>query len=253
VSALTERQERVARGVVEQEQARRDHLVIAVSGAHAYGFPSPDSDVDLKAIHVTSTDALLGLRERPRSASRLETIDGVEIDYSSNEIGPALAGVLGGNGNYAERLLGVLTMHEAPELEELRPLVRQALSRRMHRHYRGFAHSQLQAFRERATAKKALYVLRTALTGAHLLATGELVADLTRLMDAHGFGHAAALIERKQQGERVGLEDAERDRWLAELDRAFNVLDEAERTSPLAADPSGDELDAWLVAFRRRR
>jgi predicted nucleotidyltransferase len=38
--------------VLEEEQARREHVVVYLSGAHAYGFPSPDSDLDLKAIHV---------------------------------------------------------------------------------------------------------------------------------------------------------------------------------------------------------
>ena len=30
-----------------------------VSGAHAYGFPSPDSDFDLKGAHVVPTECLL--------------------------------------------------------------------------------------------------------------------------------------------------------------------------------------------------
>src|SRR5690606_22403890 len=41
----------VADRVLDEESARRRHLVIALSGAHAYGFPSPDSDLDLKAVH----------------------------------------------------------------------------------------------------------------------------------------------------------------------------------------------------------
>jgi hypothetical protein len=36
-----------------------------LSGAHAYGFPSPDSDLDLKAIHVAKTADLLGFDVPP--------------------------------------------------------------------------------------------------------------------------------------------------------------------------------------------
>src|SRR6266511_3539003 len=39
-------------------------LVFAtVSGAHLYGFPSPDSDYDLRGVHVLPLRAVLGLEE----------------------------------------------------------------------------------------------------------------------------------------------------------------------------------------------
>ncbi len=182
---LTPHQLAVAAEVLGHEEGRRRHLVIYLSGAHAYGFPSPDSDLDLKAAHVESTDRLLGLAPPPAHASRLEVVSDVEIDYTSNELRPVLAGVLGGNGNYIERFLGDLVLYAAPELDELRPLIQRALSRRVHHHYRGFAMQQRIAFEtaEVPTAKKLLYVLRTALTGIHLLRTGQLVTDLTRLVD----------------------------------------------------------------------
>lgn len=256
MSALTRQQSGVVSRVVAEEAARREHLVIAVSGAHAYGFPSPDSDVDVKAVHVAPTAAVLGLTEPESSASRLEVIDGVAIDYTSNEIGAVLLGVLAGNGNYLERILGALTVHASADLEGLKPLARRALSRRFHRHYRGFGHSQLEALRSGTpgTAKKALYVLRTTLTGAHLLRSGVLVTDVTQLLDEYGFTEAAALVERKQRAERVALDESERERWLQKLERAFTVLDEAEQRSPLPVEPANrDELDAWLIALRRRR
>ncbi|MEO8876424.1 MAG: nucleotidyltransferase domain-containing protein, partial [Polyangiaceae bacterium] len=50
----------VMRRVLAEEESRRHHVVVYLSGAHAYGFPSPDSDLDLKAIHVAKTEDLLG-------------------------------------------------------------------------------------------------------------------------------------------------------------------------------------------------
>lgn len=46
---LTKQQGAVMSRVLAEEEARREHLVVYLSGAHAYGFPSPDSDLDLKA------------------------------------------------------------------------------------------------------------------------------------------------------------------------------------------------------------
>jgi predicted nucleotidyltransferase len=249
-SLLTAEQLRVTDGVLAEE--RRSHLVVYLSGAHAYGFPSPDSDVDLKCVHIEEPSRFLGLCAPRTTFDRAEVIDGVEMDYTSNEVGMVLAGVLSGNGNYLERLLGDATLEEHASLAGLRPLVERALSRRVHRHYRGFATSQRQELAKKPSAKKALYVLRTTLTGAHLLATGEMVTDVRLLLGRYGFEAAAELIEAKLRGERQPLSEADATRWTKELDRAFEALDAAEQSSALPADPpNGDELDAWLVAARR--
>jgi predicted nucleotidyltransferase len=249
---LTEHQAAVAREYLAKRATERHHLVIYLSGAHAYGFPSPDSDLDLKSVHIAPTSDLVGLVPRPGGAEVMVVVEGVEIDYGSNELGEVLRGVLKGNGNYLERLLGDATLEEHASLAGLRPLVERALSRRVHRHYRGFATSQRQELVKKPSAKKALYVLRTTLTGAHLLATGEMVTDVRLLLGRYGFEAAAELIEAKRRGERQPLSDAEATRWTKELDRAFDALDAAEQSSALPADPpNGDELDAWLIAARR--
>ncbi len=99
IDVLDQRQLAAANKLLDEESASRRHLVVSLSGAHAYGFPSPDSDLDLKAIHIAPTALLLGLSPPPQSApDRIEVIAGVEVDYSSNELQPALAGILQGNG-----------------------------------------------------------------------------------------------------------------------------------------------------------
>ena len=44
---LSPHQRAVGDRVIVEESAKREHLVVYLSGAHAYGFPSPDSDLDL--------------------------------------------------------------------------------------------------------------------------------------------------------------------------------------------------------------
>ncbi len=250
---LSAPQHEVASEVLAAEGAARRHLVVYLSGSHAYGFPSPDSDLDLKAVHSESTRRLLGLAPPPSHAARLEVVRGIEIDYTSNEVGAVLAGVLGGNGNYVERLLGDLVLQSTRELDELRPLVRRALSRRVHRHYRGFASQQRAALDAAGTptAKKLLYVLRTALTGTHLLDSGELITDLTDLLDDHGLADARELVDLKRAGERAPLPEATAARWRGRLDDLLANLDRARDRSPLPAEPANfTEVEAWLVAHR---
>src|SRR4051794_26574529 len=123
MNLLTLQQTQVAERVLDEESRAREHLVVSLSGAHAYGFPSPDSDLDLKAIHVERTPRLVGLATPAFHATRLEVIDAVEIDYSSNEVGGVLVSILQGNGNYVERVLGALSLRTSPEHDQLRPIV----------------------------------------------------------------------------------------------------------------------------------
>lgn len=102
--------------------------------------------------------------------------------------------------------------------------------------------------------KKVLYVLRTALTGTHLLLTGEIVTDLRVLVDEHGFGEARELLEIKRTGERAALPKDLAERWLVRAARVFELLESARARSILPEEPSNREaMDAWLVALRRRR
>lgn len=251
---LSEAERRVMGRVLAEEGAKREHVVVYLSGAHAYGFPSPDSDLDLKAIHVCDTADLLGFEPPASTVDRAEVLDGVEIDYTSNELGHALAGILNGNGNFLERVLGRTVGYASPLLAELRPIAERSLSRRVHRHYRGFAQNQLRALAHGSTVKKLLYVLRTALTGVHLLETGALEANLTRLLPVYGLEEAAALVEQKRAGERVTLGALELEGWRTRVDAALARLDAAVERSPLPAEPPNEaEVRGWLLAVRKAR
>jgi predicted nucleotidyltransferase len=252
---LTAHQREVAERILAEEDRRCRHLVVALSGAHAYGFPSSDSDLDLKAVHIVPARDLLGMAVPETHASRLEVIDGVEIDYSSNELAGVLAGILQGNGNYVERVLGSLLLRSSPALAELRPLVRGALSQRLYRHYAGFAQRQLHELEEAElpTVKRLLYVLRTALTGAHLLRTGEVVTDLGAIAESYGFGAARELIAAKLAGERSPFEPSRLDLWRPEARRALELLETARLQSILPAEPPAESaraLEEWLIALR---
>lgn len=82
------------------------------------------------------------------------------------------------------------------------------LARRMYRHYRGFSAGVLREAdaAERPTARKVLYVLRTALIGVHALLAGHIVTDVNLLGPAHGFAAVSELVDIKRAGERVALD-----------------------------------------------
>ena len=227
----------------------------SLSGAHAYGFPSPDSDLDLKCVHIAPTRDLVGLDVVDDARDRLEIVEGVELDYGSNELAQVLRGALKGNGNFLERLFGDLVLGGDPALlAEARAVVRPILSRRVARHYAGFATSQLRAFDDKPTAKRALYVLRTAATGRHLLAHGEIETDVARLA-AFVPDEIAELIEIKRQAERQELDRDRAAAWRDRLAAAIDAVDAAAATSVLPPDPPPETIatvDGWLLGIRQR-
>lgn len=256
MNVLTPHQSDVARAFLTEQARARRHLVVSLSGAHAYGFPSPDSDLDLKAVHVEPTRELLGLEPRSRHCELLTVIDGVEVDYSSNEVQHVLRGVVTGNGNYVERLLGHLQPVVGPELDGVRPLVTAVLSRRVYRHYQGFARQQHREWEATGytSAKRLLYVVRTALTGAHLLLTGRVETDVTKLLEPYAVTDARALVEAKTKGEKAPLPPELSALWRERTSALFTKLDEAKDQSVLPAEAPPKAvaaLDAWLLELRR--
>ena len=128
------------------------------------------------------------------------------------------------------------------------------MSRRVARHYRGFGTSQLHAFDEKPTAKRALYVLRTAATGRHLLVHGEVVTDVAQLR-AFVPAEIDELIEIKLRGERSALEPEHATAWRARLAAAIEAIGDAWPDSVLPAEPSAESVaavDAWLRKIRLR-
>jgi predicted nucleotidyltransferase len=254
-SVLSETQQRVARAFIAEREKERRHLVIYLSGAHAYGFPSPDSDLDLKCVHIAPTSDLVGLAPSDDPPDRIDVVEGVELDYGSNELTPVLRGVLKGNGNFIERILGRLALGgDLKELERARAAVEPLLSRRVGRHYGGFATSQLRLFDDKPTAKRALYVLRTAATGRCVLDTGKLITDVDELRNFVP-AEIDELIAIKRQAERQQLEASQVAVWRPRLIAAIDAIDAAWPTSVLPPDPLPEAitgLDAWLRDVRKR-
>lgn len=226
----------------------------AVSGAHLYGFASRDSDIDLKGVHAAPVETLLGLAQQPGVHNCLEVFEGVECDLTTLELGKALSLVLRGNGNTVEQIFSPYQLVPGQALDDLRELARDALSRRFYRHYTGFFRGMRREHENGSEpkAKTLLYSYRVALTGIHLLETGEVVAHLPALADRYGPRLLFEAIELKRaEGERatlpVPLDAALRSQWPVLQER----LDEALERSPLPEEPpNGPAIEGWLVAFR---
>lgn len=186
------------------EVARHPYpLVFAtVSGAHLYGFPSPDSDFDLRGVHVLPVREVVGLDVGQESIESSSHDDVLEMDLVTHDGRKFFLLLLRKNGYVLEQVLSPLVVHTTPEHQELRELTRGCVTRHHNHHYRGFAETQWRLFEKESPrrVKPLLYVYRVLLTGIHLMQTGEVEANLVRLNESIRLPHVNDLIARKLVG-----------------------------------------------------
>ncbi len=229
-------------------------LFVTISGAHLYGFPSPDSDYDLRGVHLLPADEVLGLKSGPETIEQSGVIDGLEIDLVTHDARKFFGLMLKRNGYVLEQLLSPLILHTSPEHEELRAIAAKCVTRHHVRHYLGFAETQWKLFLKASPphVKPLLYVYRVLLTGIHLMRTGEVQANLGILNETFRLSHLPELIEQKLNGSEKGrLEQADVEFHQREYDRLRGELEAAGRDSKLPETPGGAaELDRMLVRMR---
>ncbi|WP_199551267.1 DNA polymerase beta superfamily protein [Streptomyces sp. N35] len=219
-------------------------LFATVSGAHLYGFPSQDSDVDLRGVHLLPAEALLGLREPQETRSRMWVRDGVEMDLVTHDLRKFVRLMLRRNGYVLEQLLSPLVVHTGSAHAELAALAPAVLTSNHAHHYRGFANTQTRLFEKTGELKPLLYAFRVLLTGVHLMRSGQVVADLPTLIAlVNAPGYLPELIEAKASAEH-GAADVDRVRVAADLEALHVVLDVAQEGAALPAEPDPSAYDA---------
>jgi len=230
-------------------------LVFAtISGAHLYGFPSPDSDFDLRGVHVLPLKEVVGLRVGHETVEKSGVHDGLEIDLVTHDAKKFFGLLLKKNGYVLEQVLSPLVVHTTPEHAELKDIAAQCVTRHHAHHYLGFAETQWKLFGKEnpPRVKPLLYVYRVLLTGIHLMQTGVVEANLVRLNETEKLPYLDDLIRRKVVGaEKERLTGADLGFHRGEYDRLRNKLRQAHESSALPEIPRGAEaLNHLLVRIR---
>ena len=242
-------------GIVSETVAAHPHplLFATISGAHLYGFPSVDSDFDIRGAHILPAREVLGLIH---GEATIETMlpGPPEVDLVTHDVEKFFRLLLKKNGYVLEQLLSPLIVVTTPEHDELRAIASRCITRHHAHHYLGFSESQWRLFdKERPRrVKPLLYVFRVLLTGIHLMQSGEVDANLPRLNERFALPYIDELIATKTSGhEQQTIPDTQIEFFTAEYERLVALLElEAERTS-LPEDASArDALHDLLLRLR---
>ena len=98
--------------LLQTEAARHPYplLFATVSGAHLYGFPSPDSDYDLRGVHILPVRELVGLNESRETIETAGVREDVELDLVTHDARKFFELMLKRNGYVLEQLYSPLVV-----------------------------------------------------------------------------------------------------------------------------------------------
>lgn len=81
-------------------------LFVTISGAHLYGFPSPDSDYDIRGTHILPLEEAVGLWPDKHDTIQVDGFrDSLEIDLVTHDVRKFFGLMLKKNGYVMEQVL----------------------------------------------------------------------------------------------------------------------------------------------------
>lgn len=227
-------------------------LFTVISGAHMYGFPSPDSDYDLRGVHMLPIQTVAGLDEGDETIERSFLRDEIEFDLVTHDIKKFFLMMLKKNGYVLEQVFSPLIIQTTPEHAELKQIARGCVTRHHSHHYFGLSNTSWQLFSKERRVKPLLYAYRAFMTGIHLMRTGEIEANLPRLNEIFNLPYIPDLIARKTNAtERAVIGDVDLAFHEGEYARLRGELQTAHEQSQLPEKAiSRDLLNDLLVRIR---
>ncbi|MFW6057862.1 MAG: DNA polymerase beta superfamily protein [Persicimonas sp.] len=221
-----------------------------LSGAHMYGFPSADSDFDVRGAHLVPLDELLGLETGHQTVDQMYGLGGREVDVVTHDLAKFMRLLLDKNAMVLEQVFSPHLIAADDAFEELRDIAKDCVTRHHAHHYLGFVRSRREAFEETQRLKPLLYAYRGCLSGIHLMRTGRVESNLSRLADEYEHAEIHDLVEAKQAGtekmelpENLAADHADRlDALVEELERAHEDSDLPEGYPPAARARFNDLL-----------
>ena len=200
---------------LKQIEAEHDcRILFAVeSGSRAWGFASPDSDYDVRAVYVKPLDWYLGLEERQSDTINAMLPD--DIDVAAWELRKALRQLLKSNASFMEWLGSPIVYHDCGLIAQLREMESRTVNPiAIAHHYASMLRHALDDRADDGTIgiKKLCYALRTGLcmrwVMAHETMPPTAFADVRRGLDQgrevdDAIDHLLAIKENAREKERT--------------------------------------------------
>jgi|TARA_Y100000310_G_C20560402_1_gene752759 hypothetical protein len=173
-------------GILEKLQEHGEPLFLMLSGAHNFGFPSKDSDMDIRGVYFAPTTNFLDLDSKQKKVFEYMS-DDRNLDVSVDELRHYLQLVSNSNGNRIEWPFSELIIYQSQDFENLKKTIQEsAICKKTFDHYLHFARDMWDGKTKEEGVKKDLYALRVYMTGITLLEEEIICSDIKRLNQRFG-------------------------------------------------------------------
>jgi predicted nucleotidyltransferase len=234
-------------------------IFLGISGSHAYGFASADSDYDFRGWHVLPASLVLALEPAPETYQ----LQQYPIDFISHDIGLVLRSLLRKqDGTLFEHVYGLSPLYTSDLHTMVQELLQPYRTRFLYQHYMHFATRQWNAIIKEqrsglVAVKTVLYMYRVLLTGIHALQTGQFILALPTLIQDTPYTHVQDWIAQKQDRHYADLLVPDPSPLLTRIRHDYETLQrtlsEAVDTSPLPTQlPELKPIAEFLVETRLR-
>ena len=231
-----------------------------MSGSHLYGFPSENSDIDIRGVFIANTKDFLGLNKPLKVYSDARQISGEgEYDIVLDEIGQFVHLLTKGNCNRLEQILS-----EPKQVYDVNcyDILRKKIAKKcifadgLFASYGGLAKSNykkwIQSDKE-FTAKKWLYVFRAFLAGRFTLEHGKIEPNILKLKKHYDVEVLNELIELKKSREDMEVVDATNQYLKTVYKTQLELFEEAYQQTSIPKKITEDvreTINNWLIEIR---
>jgi len=239
-------------GIFERLSEYGKPLFVMVAGAHNFGFPSHDSDWDIRGVYQCPTKELFGLRKKVDQPTFEYMSEAEKLDVSIDEVGHFMKIVSESNGNRIEWPHSNLMIYTSSEFPKLKEATFSTLSKGLLNHYLHFARDMWEGKTKEEGVKKDLYALRVYMSGISLFEDGVINSNINQLNKKFGEDIVDQMIKIKAQGEKTNSNGYDREA----LEKIISGLDarllRAAENSTLPAYPNVDKINSYLKDLRMR-
>ena len=128
-------------------------IFATISGAHLYGFPSPDSDYDLRGVHLLPIKEIISLDPPQETIEISEIKSGLQLDLVTHDLKKFVILMLKRNGYVLEQLYSPLIVQTSPTHKQLKAIASKCITRNQYHHYLGFAKNQWKLFNKETSPR----------------------------------------------------------------------------------------------------
>ena len=239
--------------IFEKLKTCGEPLFLMISGAHNFGFPSKDSDIDIRGVYSSDSKSFFDIKPKERKVFEFMSKDR-KLDVSVDELRHYLQLVASSNGNRIEWPFSDLIIYQSPDFQQLRDSVKEnALSKKIFNHYLNFARDMWSGKTKAEGVKKDLYALRVYMTGITILEEGYVCSDISRLNKRFNEQIIEPMLKIKYFGERGvarGYDRRELERVIQDLDKG---LISAYHKSNLQNNPNTEALNKFHQNYRIKK